>query len=101
MPAAVLGALQQRKQRGERVLGVTDHRDVHRVLAADHPRLHVDLNRPSLPGLRIELRPRVVAPHDQQGVAFAHQLGACRGAEVSHHPGVPRRALVEHGLAEQ
>src|SRR3954463_15122449 len=85
MPRAVVPAMEKRYQRSQGLCGLTDERNLDRILAADDPWFDIDLDGPSLSGRGIELGPGIVAAHHEQCVAMLHQIRTRGCAEMTHH----------------
>src|SRR5262249_30305914 len=79
--AAVFLALDERKQRSQRVHAVSDQTDVGRVAQSDARRVDVDLHRLRLTWLRIKFEVRKAAARDDERVALFHRVLRRRGAE--------------------
>ena len=90
-----------RDQCPQRLLRVTDERDVGRVADADHPGVAVDLDAARLPLLRQELRVREArADHEQRVAAHEHVVARDR-PEQADGAGHVRQVVGEDVLAEQ
>ena len=100
-PRPVGLAFQQRDERAQGGLGVSDQVQLVRVAHPDPLAGPVDLDRPGLVERRQELGIGEVRADGQQGVAAHHQLVGGGGAQQSDRSGHPGQLIGEHVLAQQ
>ena len=100
-PRAVLLALEQRVELGQRLPRVADHRALHRIADREHAPVEVDLHAARLARFREPFGVREARPDHEERVALVHQFPARLGAEQADRAGDEREVVRNHRAPKQ